>query len=244
MKVLIKNVNFTMANARYYFKKIENYSIVDGYLLRYDSGIEFENGEYQLIRFGVSSNDKILRVSGSFRNTSMLAFKSSDGSTIDIVTPGVVEEYSVSNRLVVIPNGTSYIDVCRYKQYEKPIIEITSDKRIENDVFKIGNNVIFTSLLTYNTGVFQNPFSGYNTVRACVEGFSKIRVNGSFRNCCALVYFKDRELTQIVSIAQNNNGVLGDYTLNDSVNEVPEGAKYVASSYVSTGTIPTLEGII
>ena len=89
------------------------------------------------------------------------------------------------------------------------------------------------ALLTYNTGVLQHPFGGYSVVLSNVEGMSKVYVTGSaYKNCCALVFFADKELTQIVKIAYNNNATLGEYSLENAEAVVPIGAKYAATCFL------------
>lgn len=237
MKIIIKNADFTLANAKYKFMTLENATVLSSKILVYSTGELSANGNYRVLEYGTPTNATAIRINGTFLNTAAVSFIDANGNVIDTVSIGKIETYTLNNELRFIPIGTVKIHVCHNiasPGYEKPIVEYTTDD-IAGQIFKLGTIKRMSALLTYNTGVLQYPFGGYSVVLSNVEGMSKVYVTGNaYKNCCALVFFADKELTQIVNIAYNNNGVLGEYSLENAEAVVPNGAKYAATCFLDS----------
>ena len=235
MKIIIKNADFTLANARFRFSPLENGTELSSKILISSTGELSTNGNYRVLEYGTPTNATAIRINGTFVNTAAVSFIDAEGNVIDTVSTGKVETYTLNNELRLIPVGTAKIYVCS-PGYEQPIVEYTTDD-IAGQIFKLGTIKKPNALLTYNTGVLNSPFGGYTVVLSNVEGMSKVYVTGSaYKNCCALVFFADKELSQVVEIAYNNNGVLGEYSLENAEAVIPSGAKYAATCFVdSTG---------
>lgn len=236
MKIIIKNADFTLANARFRFVPFENEVVQNSKILNYSTGELSENGNYRVLEYGTPTNATAIRINGIFLNTTAVSFIDAEGNVVDTVSIGKIETYTLNNELRFIPVGTVKIYVCHNiasPGYEQPIVEYTTDD-IVGQIFKLGTIKKGSALLTYNTGVLNSPFSGYSVVLSNVEGMSKVYVTGTYKNCCALVFFADKELTQIVNIAYNNNGVLGEYSLENAEAVVPIGAKYAATCFLDS----------
>lgn len=238
MKIIIKNADFTLANARFWFSLLENGTVLSSKLLLYHSGELSVNSNYRVLEYSISNNATAIRINGTFVNTAAVSFIDANGNVIDTVSIGKIETYTLNNELRFIPEGTAKILVCHNiasPGYDQPIVEYTTDD-IAGQIFNLGTIKKGSALLTYNTGVLQYPFGGYSVVLSNVEGMSKVYVTGNaYKNCCALVFFADKELTQIVNIAYNNNGVLGEYSLENAEAVVPIGAKYAATCFIDSG---------
>lgn len=234
MKIIIKNADFTLANAKYRFMTLENGDVLSSKLLVYHTGEFNTNSNYRVLEYSVPANATAIRINGTFVNTAAVSFIDAAGNVIDTVAKGQVVTYVLENELRFIPIGTVKIRVCHNiadPGHEQPIVEYTTDD-ITGEIFKLGTIKKGSALLTYNTGVLNSSFGGYSVVLSNVEGMSKVYVTGSaYKNCCALVFFADKELTQIVNIAYNNNGVLGEYSLENAEAVVPIGAKYAATCF-------------
>lgn len=237
MKIIIKNADFTLANARFRFSPLENGTALSSKLLMYNSGELSTNGNYRVLEYGTPTNATAIRINGTFVKTAAVSFIDANGNIIDTVSIGKIEAYTLNNELRFIPMGTVKIHVCHNiadPGYEQPIVEYTTDD-IDGQIFKLGTIKKENALLTYNTGVLQYPFGGYSVVLSNVEGMSKVYVTGNaYKNCCALVFFADKELTQVVEIAYNNNATLGEYSLENAEAVVPIGAKYAATCFLDS----------
>lgn len=237
MKIIIKNADFTLANARFRFVPFENEVVQNSKILNYSTGELSENGNYRVLEYGTPTNATAIRINGIFLNTTAVSFIDAEGNVIDTVSIGKIETYTLNNELRFIPVGTVKIYVCHNiasPGYEKPIVEYTTDD-IAGQIFNLGTIKRTIALLTYNTGVLQYPFSGYSVVLSNVEGMSKVYVTGNaYKNCCALVFFADKELTQVVEIAYNNNATLGEYSLENAEAVIPSGAKYAATCFLDS----------
>ena len=239
MKIIIKNADFTLANARFRFTLFENGVELGAKLINYTSGeLVSGNSYFRLLEYSVPTSASAIRINGTFLNTAAVSFIDAEGNVIDTVSTGKLETYTLNNELRFIPAGTVKIYVCHNianPGYEQPIVEYTTDD-IAGQIFKLGTIKKGSALLTYNTGVLNSQFGGYSVVLSNIEGMSKVYVTGTYKNCCALVFFADKELTQMVEIAYNNNGVLGEYSLENAEAVIPSGAKYAATCFVdSTG---------
>ena len=239
MKIIIKNADFTLANARFRFTLFENGVELGAKLINYTSGeLVSGNSYFRLLEYSVPTSASAIRINGTFLNTAAVSFIDAEGNVIDTVSTGKFETYTLNNELRFIPAGTVKIYVCHNianPGYEQPIVEYTTDD-IAGQIFKLGTIKKGSALLTYNTGVLNSQFGGYSVVLSNIEGMSKVYVTGTYKNCCALVFFADKELTQMVEIAYNNNGVLGEYSLENAEAVIPSGAKYAATCFVdSTG---------
>lgn len=234
MKIIIKNADFTLANAKYRFMALENGDVLSSKLLLYYNGESNANSSYRVLEYSVPVNATAIRINGTFVNTAAVSFIDAAGNVIDTVSKGQVVTYALENELRFIPIGTVKIRVCHNiasPGYEQPIVEYTTDD-IAGQIFKLGTIKKGSALLTYNTGVLNYPFGGYSVVLSNVEGMSKVYVTGNaYKNCCALVFFADKELTQVVEIAYNNNATLGEYSLENAEAVVPIGAKYAATCF-------------
>ena len=237
MKIIIKNADFTFANARFRFSLLENEVVQNSRILNRNTGELSENSNYRVLEYSISNNATAIRVNGTFVNTAAVSFIDSSGNVIDAVSTGKLETYTLNNELRFIPLGTEKIRVCHNfasPGYEKPIVEYTTDD-IAGQIFKLGTIKKGSALLTYNTGILNSPFGGYSVVLSNVEGMSKVYVTGNaYKNCCALVFFADKELTQVVEIAYNNNATLGEYSLENAEAVVPNGAKYAATCFLDS----------
>lgn len=235
MKIIVKNADFTLANARFRFSPLENGTILSSKLLVYNTGELSTNGNYRVLEYGTPTNATAIRINGTFLNTTAVSFIDAEGNVVDTVSMGKIETYTLNNELRFIPIGTVKIRVCHNiasPGYEQPIVEYTTDD-IAGQIFKLGTIKKGSALLTYNTGVLNSLFSGYSVVLSNVEGMSKVYVTGNaYKNCCALVFFADKELTQVVEIAYNNNATLGEYSLENAEAVVPNGAKYAATCFL------------
>lgn len=236
MKIIIKNADFTLANAKYKFMTLENATVLSSKILAYNTGELSANGNYRVLEYGTPTNATAIRINGTFLNTAAVSFIDANGNVIDTVSIGKIEIYTLNNELRFIPAGTVKICVCHNiasPGYDQPIVEYTTDN-IAGQIFKLGTIKKTSVLLTYNTGAVNSPFGGYSVVLSNVEGMSKVYVTGTYKNCCALVFFADKELTQVVEIAYNNNGVLGEYSLENAEAVIPSGAKYAVTCFVDS----------
>ena len=233
MKIIIKNADFTLANAKYKFMTLDNATVLSSKILFYDTGELSANGNYRVLEYGTPTNATAIRINGTFVNTAAVSFIDAEGNVIDTVSIGKIETYTLNNELRFIPIGTVKIRVCHNiasPGYDQPIVEYATDD-IAGQIFNLGTIKRASALLTYNTGVLQYPFGGYSVVLSNVEGMSKVYVTGTYKNCCALVFFADKELTQVVEIAYNNNSTLGEYSLENAEAVVPIGAIYAATCF-------------
>lgn len=234
MKIIVRNADFTLANAKFVFKPFETETVISSRYLHYLNGALTADSSYTTYEYAVPSDATAVRLSGTFYNTVGAAFVDSNDTVIDVISTGKIEVSTFENEMRFIPVGTAKIRVCQRiynPAYDKPILEYTSDS-IAGTKFRLGTYKYSQALLTYNTGAFNPSWSGFSVVSANIEGMSKVYVSGStFKNCCALVFYADKELSTIVQIAYNNNGVLGNYTLENAVADVPEGAKYAATCF-------------
>lgn len=239
MKIIIKNADFTLANAKYRFSPLENGTVLSSKILVYSTGELSTNSNYRVLEYGTPTNATAIRVNGTFVNTAAVSFIDTEGNVIDTVSTAKIETYTLNNELRFIPIGTANIRVCHNiadPGYDQPIVEYTTDD-ITGQIFNLGTIKKSSALLTYNTGVLNYPFGGYSVVLSNVEGMSKVYVTGSaYKNCCALVFFADKELTQVVEIAYNNNATLGEYSLESAEVVVPNGAKYAATCFPDSGS--------
>lgn len=237
MKIIIKNADFTLANARFGFSPLENGTALSSNLLVYNTGELSASGNYRVLEYGTPTNATAIRINGTFFNSTAVSFIDAEGNVIDTVAKGQIATYALENELRFIPAGTVKIYVCHNiasPGYEQPIVEYTTDD-IAGQIFKLGTIKKGSALLTYNTGVLNSPFGGYSVVLSNVEGMSKVYVTGSaYKNCCALVFFADKELTQVVKIAYNNNATLGEYSLENAEAVIPSGAKYAATCFLDS----------
>lgn len=239
MKIIIKNADFTLANARFRFTLFENEVVQNSKILNRNTGETSANSNYKVLEYYVPGNALAIRINGTFVNTAAVSFIDAEGNVIDTVSTAKLETYTLNNELRFIPAGTVKIYVCHNiasPGYEQPIVEYTTDD-IAGQIFKLGTIKKDNALLKYNTGDLNSPFSGYSVVLSNVEGMSKVYVTGSaYKNCSALVFFADKELTQVVEIAYNNNATLGEYSLENAEAVIPSGAKYAATCFPNSGS--------
>lgn len=237
MKIIIKNADFTLANARFRFTLFENEVVQDAKSLNRNTGGTSANNNYRVLEYGTPTNATAIRINGTFVNTTAVSFIDAEGNVIDTVSTAKIETYTLNNELRFIPAGTVKIYVCHNiasPGYEQPIVEYTTDD-IAGQIFKLGTIKKESAILKYNTGNLNSPSSGYSVVLSNVEGMSKVYVTGSaYKNCSALVFFADKELTQVVEIAYNNNATLGEYSLENAEALVPIGAKYAATCFLDS----------
>lgn len=240
MKIIIKNADFTLANAKYKFMTLENATVLSSSILLFSSGELSTNGNYRVLEYGTPTDATAIRINGTFVNTAAVSFIDENENVIDTVSIGKIETYTLNNELRFIPIGAVKIRVCHNiadPGYDQPIVEYTTDD-IAGQIFNLGTIKKTSALLTYNTGAVNFPFEGYSVVLSNVEGMSKVYVTGNaYKNCCALVFFADKELTQVVEIAYNNNGVLGEYSLENAEAVIPSGAKYAATCFPDSGSV-------
>ena len=236
MKIIIANADFSMNSVKYNFTELEPERTTVGYISNYGT-VNTTDTYYRTMYYKLPEGTTALRISGYCDNTAIVGIFDSNDNLIDIISEnypsgGAHVIYTLQNEVRQLVSSGSYIGVVRNVSTSASNIptkvECTTDT-LEDEELNVGYYWTNDNLLNMQGVKTINGYYGIRTIN--VEGLSKIKLSRTFVNCCALAFYSDLALSNLVAIGQNNGGVTATYTLDGVVTNVPSGAKYAAVSF-------------